>query len=170
MRSLVLAALLLVSVPAYAHIVASPNTAESGAWFRTALRVGHGCNGSDTTQITVTVPKDILIIKPQVKPGWTVSVHKVALKKPVQGPHGTITEVTRTITWTGILSDDYFDEFGLSMKLPEKTGTLIFPTKQECAEGEINWTETPMPNDHHHSHGAPSFPAPIITLTPTTAK
>ena len=50
---------LLCTAPAMAHIVAAPDSAKSGAWFRTDLRVSHGCNGSDTTKITVTVPPEI---------------------------------------------------------------------------------------------------------------
>lgn len=162
-----LALFLGFSASAQAHIVASPNTAESGAWFRTDLRVSHGCDGSDTTKIIVTIPHDVLIIKPQVKPGWKIDIEKVTLKKPVQGPHGVITEVTHTISWTGLLPDAFFDEFGLTMKLPEKTGVLAFPTKQICVKGETDWKDTSDETEHHH--GA-DFPAPTVTLTPATAK
>lgn len=166
MRCFALMAFLLASLPAHAHIIASPNTAESGAWFRTALRVSHGCEDSDTRQITVTVPSEVLIIKPQIKPGWTIDIQKEKLEKPVQGPHGPITEVTRKIVWTGNLPDAYFDEFGLTMKLPEKTGTILLPTKQTCVKGEMNWNGAPL-GPEHQGHDMPDyFPAPVITLTP----
>lgn len=159
--NLFIALLILMSTPAMAHIVASPDTAPSGAWFRTALRVGHGCKGSDTTRITVMVPDNILIIKPQVKSGWKIDVQKRKLDKPVAGPHGPISEVTEKISWIGNLPDAYFDEFGLSMKLPETTKTIVLPVLQECKKGQMLWKD--IPTGHHHSHD--DFPAPVIHLT-----
>ncbi len=153
---------LLLSFPALAHIVTSPDTASSGAWFRTNLRVTHGCEGSDTKKITVTVPKGILIIKPQVKDGWKIDVQKETLSKPVQGPHGPITQIVKSISWTGHLEDAYFDEFGLSMKLPETDKPIAFPVLQECIKGQMNWKDAP--SGHSHSHD--SFPAPVIKIIP----
>lgn len=152
---------LLLAAPAMAHIVAAPDTAQSGAWFRTALRVSHGCEGSDTTKITVTVPPEILIIKPQVKPGWKISVQKRQLPKPVPGPHGPISEITESISWSGELEDAYFDEFGLTMKLPEQVGPISLPVLQECKKGRIFWQDKPAA---HGGHGHDGFPAPVIRL------
>lgn len=161
---------LLFAAPAMAHVVASPDTAKSGAWFKTDLRITHGCEGSDTTKITVTIPKDILIIKPQVKAGWKINVQKRTLDKPVQGPHGTITEVTEKISWTGELPDAYFDEFGLTMKLPETKETIYLPTLQECKKGNMDWKEIPQPEmtnmRHMHHGGGHDYPAPSIKITP----
>lgn len=149
-----------------AHIVASPDTGESGAWFRTNLRVSHGCDGSDTTKLTVTVPKEIQIIKPQVKAGWKIDIVKRKLDKPVKGPHGDITEVTEKISWSGVLPDQYFDEFGLNMKLPNGTKTVYLPTLQECANGKRDWKDIPAENMHQMHHDEKSSPAPSIKLTP----
>lgn len=157
---------LLLCTPAMAHIVAKPDTGESGAWFRTNLMVSHGCDKSDTTKITVTVPKEILIIKPQVKPGWKIDIVKHKLDKPVKGPHGEITEVTDKISWTGDLPDDYFDEFGLNMKLPEGTKTIYLPTLQECTKGSRDWKDIPMEGMEHMHHDDKSSPAPAIKVTP----
>jgi uncharacterized protein YcnI len=154
-----------------AHIVANPNEGESGAWFRTNLMVSHGCEGgSDTTKITVTIPKEILVIKPQAKAGWKIDIVKHKLAKPVQGPHGKmITEVTDKISWTGHLEDAYFDEFGLNMKLPEGTKTIYLPTLQECVKGSHDWKDIPMDDmegmEHMH-HDDKASPAPSIKIAP----
>jgi len=109
----VISLLLLTATPALAHIVANPNKGESGAWFRTNLMVSHGCENdsgvnSDTIKITVEIPKNILIVKPQAKTGWKIDIIKHKLDKPIQGPHGKmITEVTDKISWTGNLPDAY---------------------------------------------------------------
>ena len=155
---------LLFSAPALAHVVADPNTAKNGAWFRTALRITHGCDGSPTTSVAVMIPDDILIIKPQVKPGWNIKIEKKKLAAPANGPHGPISEVTTKIIWSGgNLQDAYFDEFGLSMKLPEIGTAVYFPVIQKCARGEHRWEQIAEP----HSHGGHSdHPAPSIILTP----
>ena len=98
----------LLCTPVMAHIVASPNEAKSGTWFRTNLIVSHGCDGSDTKKITVKIPENILIIKPQFKQGWKIEIKKRKLDNPVKGPHGDITEVTEKISWEG--SCFVFDE------------------------------------------------------------
>lgn len=151
-----------------AHIVASPNAGENGAYFRTDLRVTHGCDGAATTSITVTVPKEILSIRPQMKPGWKIRIKKHALDKPVAGPHGKIiTEVTDTITWSGNLPDAYFDEFGLSFKLPDNGEQFLLPVLQQCGNASRNWKDLPMTGEMTHTHhGEESSPAPVITLTP----
>lgn len=120
-----------VASPAFAHIVISPDSAAPGSWYKGNLRVTHGCEGQDTTKITVTIPKDVLIVKPQVKSGWTITVDKKTLDKPVQGPHGPITQITQSISWQGKLPDAYFDEFGLNMKLPE-TGKILKVEITKC--------------------------------------
>jgi len=153
--------LFLLTAPAMAHIVASPDTAITGDWFRTALRVSHGCEGKDTKKITVFVPNNILIIKPQAKPGWKIDITKRKLAKPVAGPHGPITEVTEKISWTGELPDQYFDEFGLSMKLPDQLGEIALLVLQECKKGFLFWKDMPGKSHKGHHEG---FPAPVIKL------
>lgn len=156
---------LLLSTTAQAHVVAKPDHGPASAWFRTNLIVGHGCNGKTTTSVSVSIPKDILIIKPQAKPGWAITIDKQALKKPIAGPHGsTITEVTTRITWTGTLPHDYFDEFGLSMKLPDQAETLHLPVLQRCGStDQLDWHQIPAKGQN--AHDLPT-PAPQITVTP----
>ena len=155
--------LLFFAFPAMAHIVAKPDTGERGAWFLTNLIVSHGCDKAATTKITVTVPKNILIIKPQVKPGWKIEIVKRKLDKPIKGPHGDITEVTDTISWTGKLPDEYFDKFGLSMKLPKEVETIYLPTLQQCGKASRDWKDISMEGMKHDEK---SSPAPAIKIVP----
>lgn len=166
-RTAIAAALLSVCAvgESAAHVTANPNTAPAGSYFRTALRVGHGCDGSATVALRVTVPDDIYSIRPQMKPGWTITITKKALPAPVDIGHGhSITEKVDTIEWRGgPLPDAYFDEFGLSMKLPDRpAGSRIdFPVVQECEQGERRWIELPVDGG-----ARPKDPAPSVTLTP----
>lgn len=148
---------------AAAHITANPNEAEANGWFRTALRVSHGCAGSSTIAVQVTLPDGAISVRPQVKPGWTIDIKKRALAQPIAGPHGPVTEVVEQVTWRGgPLPDAYFDEFGLAMKLPNRPGeTLYFPTVQECEDGENRWTEIPAEGQ---AWGDVDKPAPFVRL------
>lgn len=166
-----LAALLTLcaTAPTMAHVTANPRTAPAGSYFRTALRVGHGCEGSATVALRVTVPDGIYTIRPQMKPGWRITIRKSPLPAPVDIGHGhSISEKIDWIEWRGgPLPDAYFDEFGLSMKLPDTAagtaaGTAIyFPAVQECEEGTRRWIEIPAGDGAHLKD-----PAPSVTLTP----
>jgi uncharacterized protein YcnI len=87
-------------------------------------------------------------VKPQPKPGWTISTVTEKLAKPVVLAHGReITETVREVDWSGgKLPDDYYDEFVFRVELPDKPGTTIyFPVVQECEKGVNRWIEIPEP-------------------------
>jgi uncharacterized protein YcnI len=149
---------------AAAHVTANPNQAPTDSWFRTALRVSHGCKGSSTVAVRVKLPDGVLSVRPQIKPGWEISISKRKLDQPIEGPHGTVTEVVDEVAWRGgPLPDAYFDEFGLSMRLPARGGTLYFPTVQECEQGVHRWIEIPAGGQAWDDL---EEPAPFVTLTP----
>lgn len=133
----------LIAMPAQAHIVADPNKGDAGTYFRTALRVGHGCQGSATVALTVTLPAG-LSVKAEAKPGWTVET----------GP--------QSVTWRGgPLPDSQFAEFGLLLKLPDAPQTLWFPAVQTCEAGEARWTVIPATGQ---AWGAAKTPAPFVRV------
>lgn len=154
------AAAALSSLPAAAHVVLERREAPAGSYHKAVFRVPHGCSGSPTTAIAVTIPADILVARPQPKPGWQLTVVRQALPQPVKGPHGaTIAERIDRIVWEGgSLPDDWFDEFAIQVRLPASpAGTLLhFPVEQTCAEGARHWTST----DANHP-----APAPALRLT-----
>ncbi|MFN3399349.1 MAG: DUF1775 domain-containing protein [Ferrovibrio sp.] len=168
----------LVSVPAaFAHIVADPAEAKPGSYFRTALRVGHGCGaGKPTTAIRVTIPAGVVNASAQPKAGWEIKVETSKLEKPVDAGHGRMTDtVVSAITWSGgSLPNEQFDEFGLVLKLSDAPGKqLALPVVQTCAGGETRWDQIPAAGQraerpaaliriadtkpdaaHHHGHAA----------------
>lgn len=141
----------LLSVPAFAHIVADPAEAKPGSYFRTALRVGHGCGaGKPTTALRVTIPEGIANASAQPKPGWEIKVETTKLAQPIDAGHGNKTDtVVSAITWSGgSLPNEQFDEFGLVLKLPDAIPAswgqqLWLPVVQTCAGGEARWDQIP---------------------------
>lgn len=138
------AALFSVHVsPAFAHVVADPAEGKAGSYFRTALRVGHGCGASPTIAVKVLLPEGLASVRPQAKPGWDIKIETVKLAKAVDTGHGIMSDTAiSAVSWTGgKLPNEHFDEFGLSLKLPEQNGPLYLKVIQSCAEGELRWDQ-----------------------------
>jgi len=140
-----LASLLVIAAPmASAHIVFEQKQAPAGSYFKGTLLVGHGCNGSATRAVTVTIPEGVQGAHPQPKPGWQLDIKRAKLAKPYASHGKTVDEDVRTIRWYGnTLADEQFDEFRMLMKLPEQGGKLYFPVLQECENGKSEWTQIP---------------------------
>lgn len=151
---------------AYAHVSLERPQAPTDSYYKAVLQVPHGCKGSPTVAVRVRIPEGILGVKPQPKPGWKVSITRVKLDKPIDAGHGNmIGERVSEVAWTdGDLSDEHFDEFRITMKLPDRPGTtLAFPTVQECKQGVTRWIELPDPAKPGVE---PAEPAPLLQLLP----
>lgn len=166
MSSSVLAAGLGVSGPAFAHVTLETPNATIGSSYKAVLRVGHGCDGSDTTRIRVRIPEGAIAAKPQPKAGWTLGLVKGDYAQP-QTLHGAkITEGVREISWTGDLPAAYYDEFVFQVTLSAslKAGdTLYFPVVQDCKKGTERWIDT------SGQEGGTDGPAPGVHLNAAKA-
>ncbi len=152
-----------------AHIVASPDNGAAGSYFQTSLRVAHGCEDSETTELRVKLPEGITTARPQAKPGWTININKTKLEQPMEVGHGkTINAIVTEIIWTGnTLPADQYDDFGLLLKLPDTAGkTLWFPVTQICKNGRGDWVGIPAQGQQWHDL---QKPAPFIRITDKTA-
>lgn len=154
-RTLLILAAVALPGGASAHVALTQTTARAGAYHAAVFRVGHGCGEAATTAITVRLPDNIPLARPQPKPGWTVSFGRETLDPPLSDHGRPLTERIRTITWTGELAADSFDEFALLAKLPTDAATLTFPVVQTCGATTVAWDGS----DAAH-------PAPTLTLSP----
>jgi uncharacterized protein YcnI len=166
MKSILVASALFIAAAgsAHAHVTANPNEAPADGYFRTTLRIGHGCSGAATTAVRVKIPDDVLAVRPQAKPGWSIEIKLRKLDTPASLGHGrTVSETVDEIAWRGgPLPDAHFDEFGLTMRMPPKTGaTLYFPVVQECEQGVHRWIEIPAAGQKWDDL---KEPAPFIRL------
>ena len=154
MRNKLLLSALFVSLPmaAMAHVTLAEPEAKPGAHFTAEFRVGHGCDGSPTTALSIAIPEGVTGIAPQPKPGWTAEL----------GHDGGRVSA---VTWKGgVLAADKPDSFALDMVLPSKTGPLVFTADQTCQTGSESWSELPAADGHKLKN-----PAPVLTVTPTPA-
>ncbi|MGO4331888.1 YcnI family protein [Cupriavidus sp. 2TAF22] len=149
--------------PAFAHIVFEQKSAAAGSYFKGALMVGHGCNGSATRAITVTIPESVQGAHPQPKAGWQLEIKRAALARPRSSHGKTVTEDVRTVRWFGgSLADAHFDEFVMLMKLPEQAGKLYFPVLQECEDGSAAWTQVPAEGQSLHELKTPAAELEVV--------
>lgn len=133
---------------AFAHITLADQAALAGTTYRATLRVGHGCDGSATTAIRVTLPSGFNNAKPQPKPGWTLAL--------------TPTDITWTATPGNALPDAYYDEFVLRGSLPAAAGPMWFKVLQSCEKGRVDWADIPASGTDAHSLKTPAALLDII--------
>jgi uncharacterized protein YcnI len=151
---------------ASAHVAALPNEGTAGGTLRTAFNVGHGCDGSSTIAVRLKIPDGVVGVKPQLKPGWEITVKTRKLDPPLRGGHGqTFTETVDEITWRGgPLPDSLYDQFAVAMTLPDRPGqTLYFPVVQECEKGVHRWIDIPAGNQKWDDLREP---APFVRIRP----
>jgi periplasmic copper chaperone A len=160
---------LAIAGPAAAHVTANPSEGPAEGFFKTDFRVGHGCDGEATTEISMQIPGNVSSVHPQVVTGWDIETKMGKLDEPIESHGETITEGIREITWTstdkGGLPDAYMQEFGVSMALPagEEGEPLWFPFVQECTGGaSLEWIEIP---ETVEEWGDLESPAPYVELT-----
>jgi uncharacterized protein YcnI len=153
-----------------AHVTANPSIAAPGSYFVTAFRVPHGCNGSPTINVTITIPNTISSVTPQVVPGWNISFGYVPSLAPIPQEDGSFVNTTiGSVSYTGnTLPANMYTDFGISFKMPltaDNNNTLYFPTYQTCVNGSNLWIGTPNSNGTAQT----ANPAPKIQLTNSTS-
>ncbi len=148
-----------------AHAVLDRKEASPNTPYRGVVQVTHGCEGTATTRVSVTIPEGVVGAKPMPKPGWQVTTTKGAYAKAYPYYHGAISEGVKTITWTGgSLPDDQVDEFTFFARISDAFvpgETVYFPVEQDCEKGGYRWSEIPSAGTSAH---ALKQPAPGVRL------
>jgi uncharacterized protein YcnI len=154
-------AMLALPCAAQAHVTANPSTLPAEGYGKIDLSVGHGCEDSPTTSVTVQMPDEVQSATPQVVPGWKISVKEGKLPKPYDSHGEQVTEGVREITWSGGRLDPHqLEVFGLNVKVSGSAGDQIaFKTVQKCVKGANNWVEIPVEGEEE-----PPEPAPMVEL------
>ncbi len=159
-------ALALAVAPASAHVTISPNTTAAGSYAVLTVSVPHGCDGSATTKVAISMPEEIPQVTATRNPYWDLEVRSEPLAEPIEDAHGNeITEREAVVVYTAKepLPDPDRDTFELSVQLPDAVGeTFAFPIVQTCTEGETGWTEVAEEGQDAEEL---EHPAPLVTIT-----
>jgi uncharacterized protein YcnI len=137
---------------ASAHVTLNPEKAPADSFARFALRVPTE-EDVPTVKVSVQMPAGLDEVTFQPKAGW---------KR---------TESGRVVTWSGgQIGVGEFDEFGLSMHLPNTPGkTLVFPATQTYANGKVVHWIGALTSDEPAPHVTLEAAAGETTATTTTA-
>jgi uncharacterized protein len=143
-----------------AHVSVQPDTATAGGFTRLDVRVPTE-RDVPTTKVQLQLPDGFAEASYEPVPGWKVKVTHAKLPQPVKTDDGLVTEEVKQITWSGgSLPPGAFQDFGLSVQIPDKPGKLTFKALQTYADGQIvRWIGP---------EGADA-PAPTLTVTSGTA-
>jgi len=152
---------------ASAHVSVTPSSTAAGSYSVLTFSVGHGCDASPTTRLTVQIPESIIAVTPTVNPNWTIEKKMVELESEVEGSHGeAASERVAEVVYTAKqpLPDGLRDTIALQMPLPDEAGEkVVFPVIQTCEQGETAWTQT-----YEEGQDEPESPAPFIETTAAT--
>ncbi|HEX4191296.1 MAG TPA: YcnI family protein [Marmoricola sp.] len=159
----------LAIAPALAHVTISPGTAAANTTLIATVAVPHGCDGSATTKVIISIPKELVEVTPTRNANWDVTKTMTKLATPEKADDGDeITEKVNTVVYTAKtpLPDGYRDAFELEFDVPDAVGkTLVFPTIQKCEKGETDWTQVAAPGA-----AEPENPAPTVKVVGTPAE
>lgn len=152
-----LTAAVVFPAAAAAHVTIQPGEWEPGAFATMAVRVPNERDDAETTSVTVQFPEEILTARFKPHPLCEREVEMEELAEPVED----ITERIVSVTWTcdPAIPADGFDEFGISLRVPEDAAEgdeFLFPTQQVYSSGEeVGWVDPDPDGD---------TPAPRITV------
>jgi len=158
-----LVAVLALAPTAVAHVTLQPEEAPAGGFTRLDVRVPNERDNADTTKIDVQFPPGFLSVSTEPVPGWNIKLTKRKLDKPVEQFGEQVTEEVGRVTFTGgSIRPGQFQDFGLSVGVPDKPGsTLSFPAVQTYSNGEVvRWIGPPASEE----------PAPQVKLTAAEAE
>lgn len=160
-----------LTVAASAHAVLTPDTAVAGQTWRGAVRIGHGCEGTPTRLVRVTMPQGVVSVRPKAKNGWLIETIWAPYPAPISVHGKTVGEGVKAIIWKGAsLPDHMYDEFEFTARIqsdaPARDGKLVFPVYQECEKGAFNWTEVAAPGADAHALKAPAPSLKLAQATP----
>jgi uncharacterized protein YcnI len=151
------AAVAIAAPAAQAHVTLNPRTAVANSFARLDVRVPNERDETSTRSVAVTFPDGFYSVSVKRVWGWRATVTMRRLATPVQSEDGPITERVGKVTWRAIgrenrIAPHFFEEFGLSMRIPNVPGrALAFPSTQTYDDGEVvRWvgaanSETPAP-------------------------
>ncbi|KAL0080331.1 hypothetical protein J3Q64DRAFT_1644284 [Phycomyces blakesleeanus] len=161
--SLVLAFVAAMAFVCNAHVGISPSTGQPGQSINGSFHVPHGCNGSATTGLSVSVPSEIVVLTPLPVSNWTLDVKYTKLDTPVQVNGVSVNQTVSSFSWTGgYVPADGLEEFGLTFTLPQvdltntPNVTIYFPIVQTCVVGSTEWTGIPGTASYNASTGSPA--------------
>src|SRR5215469_7328292 len=163
------AAMVLLPAPALAHITVTPDSVPAGSTTVLTFHVPNEESKADTVKVDVQIPTThpIAQLLVQPVPGWSVSVKTITLAKPLTTDDGTFNQAVSEVTWSGgKILPGQFQSFTISADpMPTGESQVAFKAIQTYSNGNVvRWIDVQQPGQ-----AEPAHPAPVVTLTTSTA-
>jgi len=149
--------LLLAAGGASAHVSIISGPAPANKTQEVVFGVGHGCEGADTSAISIDIPPEVTSVRPLSSDFGPLSV--------TTDDAGTVTAVSwKKLASTILPADVAYYKLVVRLKTPEQAfSTLLFPVQQTCmnAEGHetvVDWAAAEETED--------AEPAPSLAIVP----
>ncbi|KMO98122.1 YcnI family copper-binding membrane protein [Streptomyces roseus] len=160
---------LVLSGTAFAHVSVQPGDAVKGGYATINFKVPNERDNASTTQLEVNFPVDqpLTSVMPQDIPGWTVTIEKSKLDKPLTVHGKQVNEAVTKVTWSGgKIEPGKFQQFPVSVgKLPDNADQMVFKAIQTYDNNEVvRWIE-----ETKAGAAEPQNPAPVLKLTAAKA-
>ncbi len=135
--------ILFVTVPAFAHVVVTPDQVGIGEYQEFSISVPTE-KEIPTTEVKLIVPESLTSVTPNVKSGWTINVVKDGDK-------------VKEIDWTGgSIPAGQRDKFLFQTQAPATTTTLVWKAIQTYEDGStVEWTHEPVGEGHEEESNPP---------------
>ena len=156
-----------LALAAQAHVTLEYPVATASQGYKATFKIGHGCGASPTRVVEVRIPEGVRGAKPMPKSGWQIEVLREKLAQPYSSHGRTVSEDTTRIRWTAkteadMLPSGFYDEFVLVGTLPPQAGMLYWPVRQQCLQGEHNWSEVPAAGQAWDDLKSPAAPLELM--------
>ncbi|BFV58175.1 YcnI family protein [Kitasatospora sp. CMC57] len=166
------ASVLALAGPAFAHVTVQPGSTPQGGYSAVAFRVPNESDTASTVKLEVNLPLDhpMASVRTQPIPGWTATLEKSKLDKPLKSHGKDITEAVSKITWTADagtkIGPGQYQDFSVSLgAMPTDTEKLTFKALQTYDNGDVvRWID-----ETKDGQPEPAKPAPVLTLTKAAA-
>jgi uncharacterized protein YcnI len=148
-----------------AHVTLQPSDAQAGQFTRLDVRVPNERDDAGTEKVDVRFPNGFAFVSTEPLPGWTARVGTEKLTTPIDVEGEKVDEQTSRVTFTADndaakIGPGQFQDFGLSVRIPDKPGTLTFKALQTYDDGDVvRWIGPPNSEEA----------APQVTVTAAAA-
>ncbi|MER6303560.1 YcnI family protein [Kitasatospora sp. NPDC001539] len=166
------ASVVALAGPAFAHVTVNPGAAAQGGYAAVNFQVPNESDTASTVKLEVNLPLDhpLASVRTLPMPGWTATVEKSKLDKPLKVHGSDVNEAVSKITWTADagtkIAPGQFQEFRVSLgPLPTDADSLAFKALQTYDNGDVvRWID-----EAQAGQPEPAHPAPVLKLTKAAA-
>lgn len=148
-----IALVLAAPLAASAHVHVSPTDSAAGQTTRLDFTFSHGCDGSPTVAVVLDLPDGLDAVTPVLDGAWRITRDLGADGIPTAVTYTAVAPVEDGVSATVSMDVVFASSVAES--------DVAFPVRQQCADGETDWSEVAEAGQDAHDLEAP---APVVSV------